>query len=96
MAVAACEQGLLQLNQISAEFHQSVGVHPYEGVAFNLEERSRIQAALACMNQDQQDLFNNDYGYDKVGNVVNIDNSAGITSNISVNTFCWLENDKAH
>jgi ribulose-5-phosphate 4-epimerase/fuculose-1-phosphate aldolase len=24
-----------------------VGVHPYEGVAFNLEERSRIQAALA-------------------------------------------------
>lgn len=47
MAVAACEQGLLQLNQISAEFHQSVGVHPYEGVAFNLEERSRIQAALA-------------------------------------------------
>ena len=47
MAVAACEQGLLQLNQISAEFHQSVGVHPYEGVAFNLEERGRIQAALA-------------------------------------------------
>ncbi len=47
MAVAACEQGLLQLNQISAEFHQSVGVHPYEGVAFNLEERSRIQTALA-------------------------------------------------
>lgn len=47
MAVAACEQGLLQLNQISAEFYQSVGVHPYEGVAFNLEERGRIQAALA-------------------------------------------------
>lgn len=47
MAVAACEQGLLQLNQISAEFYQSVGFHPYEGVAFNLEERSRIQAALA-------------------------------------------------
>jgi ribulose-5-phosphate 4-epimerase/fuculose-1-phosphate aldolase len=46
MAVAACEQGLLQLNQISAEFHQSVGSHPYEGVAFNLEERARIQAAL--------------------------------------------------
>jgi ribulose-5-phosphate 4-epimerase/fuculose-1-phosphate aldolase len=46
MAVAACEQGLLQLNQISAEFHQSVGYHPYEGVAFNHEERARIQAAL--------------------------------------------------
>ena len=40
MAVAACEQGLLQLNQISAEFYQSVGFHAYEGVAFNLEERS--------------------------------------------------------
>lgn len=46
MAVAACEQGLLQLNQISAEFYQSIGFHPYEGVAFNLEERGRIQAAL--------------------------------------------------
>jgi ribulose-5-phosphate 4-epimerase/fuculose-1-phosphate aldolase len=46
MAVAACEQGLLQLNQISAEFYQSVGYHPYEGVAFNHEERARIQAAL--------------------------------------------------
>lgn len=31
MAVAACEQGLLQLNQISTEFHQRVGVHAYEG-----------------------------------------------------------------
>ena len=46
MAVAACEQGLLQLNQMSAEFYQSVGSHPYEGVAFNHEERARIQAAL--------------------------------------------------
>jgi len=46
MAVAACEQGLLQLNQISAEFYQSVGYHPYEGVAFNHEERARIQSAL--------------------------------------------------
>ena len=46
MAVAACERGLLQLNQISAEFHEGVGYHPYEGVATNLEERSRIQAAL--------------------------------------------------
>jgi ribulose-5-phosphate 4-epimerase/fuculose-1-phosphate aldolase len=46
MAVAACDHGLLQLNQISAEFYQSVGYHPYEGVALNLEERSRIQQAL--------------------------------------------------
>ncbi len=46
MAVAACEKGLLNLNQISAEFHNQVGYHDYEGVAFNLEERSRIQASL--------------------------------------------------
>jgi ribulose-5-phosphate 4-epimerase/fuculose-1-phosphate aldolase len=46
MAVAASSSGLLQLNQISAEFHEGVGYHPYEGVATNLEERSRIQQAL--------------------------------------------------
>lgn len=46
MAVAACKQGLLQLNQISTEFYQRVGYHPYEGVAFDLEERDRIQQSL--------------------------------------------------
>ena len=46
MAVAACDDGLLPLNQISAEFHNNLGFHEYEGVAFNLEERSRIQASL--------------------------------------------------
>ncbi len=46
MAVAACEKGLLQLNQISAEFYNGVGYHPYEGVATNLEERARLQSAL--------------------------------------------------
>jgi ribulose-5-phosphate 4-epimerase/fuculose-1-phosphate aldolase len=46
MAVAASSSGLLQLNQISAEFHNGIGYHPYEGVATNLEERSRIQTAL--------------------------------------------------
>jgi ribulose-5-phosphate 4-epimerase/fuculose-1-phosphate aldolase len=46
MAVAAQHDGLLQLNQISTEFHQRVGYHPYEGVALDLEERRRIQASL--------------------------------------------------
>jgi ribulose-5-phosphate 4-epimerase/fuculose-1-phosphate aldolase len=46
MAVAAYDKGLLQLNQISAEFYDGVGYHPYEGVATNLEERSRLQSAL--------------------------------------------------
>ncbi|MGG2397407.1 class II aldolase/adducin family protein [Pseudomonas sp. SH1-B] len=46
MAVAAQDAGLLQLNQISTEFHQRVGYHAYEGVAFDLDERQRIQASL--------------------------------------------------
>jgi ribulose-5-phosphate 4-epimerase/fuculose-1-phosphate aldolase len=46
MAVAACDDGLLAMNQISAEFYNRLGYHEYEGVAFNLEERSRIQASL--------------------------------------------------
>lgn len=46
MAVAACADGLLQLNQISTEFYQRVGYHPYEGVAFDLDERVRIQRSL--------------------------------------------------
>ena len=46
MAVSASDTGLLQFNQISAEFFGDVGYHPYEGVATNLEERCRLQAAL--------------------------------------------------
>ena len=46
MAVAAQDQGLLQLNQISTEFHNRLGYHPYEGVALDLDERKRIQASL--------------------------------------------------
>ncbi|MCU1719071.1 class II aldolase/adducin family protein [Pseudomonas sp. 5P_3.1_Bac2] len=47
MAVAAQDEGLLQLNQISTEFYQRVGYHPYEGVALDLQERQRIQQSLA-------------------------------------------------
>lgn len=50
MAVAACRDGLLQLNQISTEFYQRVGYHPYEGVAFDLDERERIQQSLGEHN----------------------------------------------
>lgn len=46
MAVAALDQGLLQVNQISTEFHNRVGYHSYEGVALDLDERVRIQASL--------------------------------------------------
>ncbi|MBJ8554647.1 class II aldolase/adducin family protein [Acinetobacter bereziniae] len=50
MAVAASEQGLLPLNQISLEYYNRVGYHDYEGVAFNLDERSRLQTSLGNNN----------------------------------------------
>ena len=46
MAVAALDNGLLQLNQISTEFYNRLGYHDYEGVALDLDERQRIQASL--------------------------------------------------
>lgn len=46
MAVAAADNGLAQLNQISAEFHRRVGYHEYEGIALDLNERERLVASL--------------------------------------------------
>lgn len=66
VAVAACESGLLNINQISAEFHEQVGYHDYEGVAFNLEERARIQASLG----DNMALILNNHGLLSVGETV--------------------------
>lgn len=41
-AVAALEQGLMPLNQISMEFYGRVAYHDYEGVALDLGERERL------------------------------------------------------
>jgi ribulose-5-phosphate 4-epimerase/fuculose-1-phosphate aldolase len=46
MAVAALDEGLLQLNQLSTEFHDRLGYHDYEGVALDLDERQRLQVSL--------------------------------------------------
>ena len=46
-AVAAQEEGLLPLNQISMEFYGRLGYHDYEGVALNLAEQRRLVADLA-------------------------------------------------
>ncbi|MGR3937360.1 class II aldolase/adducin family protein [Streptomyces sp. BRA346] len=46
-AVAAQEEGLLPLNQISMEFYGRLGYHDYEGVALNLAEQQRLVADLA-------------------------------------------------
>lgn len=45
-AVAAQEQGLLPLSQISTVVLTSVGYHDYEGIALNEEEKPRLVADL--------------------------------------------------
>ncbi|MGW2346541.1 class II aldolase/adducin family protein [Streptomyces sp. NPDC001661] len=45
-AVAAQQNGLLPLNQISMEFYNRVAYHDYEGVALNLDEQKRLVADL--------------------------------------------------
>jgi ribulose-5-phosphate 4-epimerase/fuculose-1-phosphate aldolase len=42
MAVAAQEQGLLPLNQMSMQFFGRVRYHDYEGIALDLDERDRL------------------------------------------------------
>lgn len=42
MAVAAQDQGLLPLNQMSMEFYGRVAYHDYEGIALDLDERDRL------------------------------------------------------
>jgi ribulose-5-phosphate 4-epimerase/fuculose-1-phosphate aldolase len=46
MAVAALEEGLLPLNQISMQFYDRVAYHDYEGIALDLDERERLNASL--------------------------------------------------
>ncbi|WP_296385584.1 class II aldolase/adducin family protein [Reyranella sp.] len=42
MAVAAQEQGLLPLNQMSMQFFGRLRYHDYEGIALDLDERERL------------------------------------------------------
>ncbi|PZQ80688.1 MAG: class II aldolase [Ancylobacter novellus] len=46
MAVASLKEGLLPLNQIALQFYGRLGVHDYEGIALDLDERERIIADL--------------------------------------------------
>lgn len=46
VAVSSVKEGLLSLNQWSAQFHDRIATHDYEGIALNLEERARIVADL--------------------------------------------------
>jgi ribulose-5-phosphate 4-epimerase/fuculose-1-phosphate aldolase len=42
MAVAAQDEGLLPLNQMSMQFYGRLAYHDYEGVALDLDERERL------------------------------------------------------
>ncbi|MBR9898549.1 MAG: class II aldolase/adducin family protein [Rhodospirillales bacterium] len=46
VAVSSNKEGLLPLNQWSAQFYDRIAFHDYEGIALNLEERARIVADL--------------------------------------------------
>lgn len=46
IAVACDPRGLLPLSQHALKFHGRIGYHPYEGIAFDLEERSRLVDSL--------------------------------------------------
>ena len=42
MAVAATKDGLLPISQIALQYYGRIGVHDYEGIALDLDERQRI------------------------------------------------------
>ena len=49
-AVAALDEGLLPVNQMSLEFYNRVSYHDYEGIALNLDEQKRLTADLGDSN----------------------------------------------
>lgn len=50
MAVAALDEGVMPLNQISMQFYDRIAYHDYEGVALDLDERERLIASLGGKN----------------------------------------------
>ncbi len=45
-AVAALDEGLLPVNQMSMEFYRQVAYHDYEGIALDLDEQERLVSDL--------------------------------------------------
>ncbi|CUH65856.1 aldolase II superfamily protein [Thalassovita gelatinovora] len=50
VAISSVKEGLLPLNQWSAQFHGAIAYHDYEGIALDLDERSRIVSDLGAKN----------------------------------------------
>ena len=42
MAVSAAKDGLLPISQIALQYYGRLGIHDYEGIALDLDERQRI------------------------------------------------------
>ena len=47
VALSCLSDGLLPINQFAIEFHNRVGYHDYEGIAFNLNEGERLRRDMA-------------------------------------------------
>lgn len=50
VAVSSVKEGLLSLNQWSAQFHDRIAYHDYEGIALDLSERERLVCDLGVKN----------------------------------------------
>ncbi|UOA29245.1 class II aldolase/adducin family protein [Pseudosulfitobacter sp. DSM 107133] len=50
VAISSLQEGLLSLNQWSAQFHGQMAFHDYEGIALDLDERERLVADLGDRN----------------------------------------------
>lgn len=50
VSVSSMPEGLLPLSQFAMWFHRRVGVHPYEGVAIDADERGRLVRDLGAHN----------------------------------------------
>ncbi len=50
VATSSVKEGLLPLNQWSAQFYNRIAFHAYEGIALNLAERERIVEDLGTKN----------------------------------------------
>ncbi|MBB4365259.1 ribulose-5-phosphate 4-epimerase/fuculose-1-phosphate aldolase [Bradyrhizobium sp. CIR18] len=66
MAIAAQEQGLLPLNQMSIEFYGDISYHDYEGIALDPGERERLARDLG----DKQVMILKHHGLLTVGRTV--------------------------
>ena len=67
MAVSACRSGLMPISQIALQFYGRLGVHEYEGIALDLDERQRI---IADLGTDKCGVILRNHGLLTVGRTV--------------------------